>query len=357
MKIGLFIMMGLHDHNTSPTAVLKTAVDSVKMADDFGFDIAWFAEHQFTSHSICPSSLMMLARCVSETRQIRLGPAILALPFHNPLRLVQEVAFAELLTGGRLVLGLGVGNQYREFSRFGIQVVDATRIAIEMWDVLEQGLSKGYIEYEGRFVRVPHTALAMRPIGLSLPEVFIAGSHPDLIAQAVLRGGTPFMSYGHQGLKQAAALRNVLAERWQAGGGPAATMPLALQRNIFVTDDASEAQHVAACLRRLSCSGTDINADVPSEFHEILPSWRSYEIPDCDDSSRGAIIGSPSYCVERLRLEIEVLRPTHLACNIGFAGIGRQQILASLERFGCEVVPQLNASVIIREGTGSPAVS
>ena len=350
MKIGLFTMMGLHDHNTSPTAVLKTTIDSVRMADDFGFDIAWFAEHQFTNHSICPSSLMMLARCVSETRQIRLGPAILALPFHNPLRLVQEVAFAELLAGGRLVLGLGSGCQYQEFRRFGIRAADTARITIEMWDVLEQGLSNGYVEYEGRFVRVPHTPLAIRPIGLSLPEVFIAGSHPDMIAQAVLRGCTPFMSFGHQGLKRAVVFRNALAEQWQAGGGLTATMPLALQRDVFVTDDTSEARHVAACLRNLARTGTDLNPDVPFGSHEILRSWRSGELPGCDDPSGGAIVGAPAYCVERLQLEIEVLRPTHLACTMNFAGIGRQQTLASLERFGCEVIPQLGASVTLCEG-------
>jgi alkanesulfonate monooxygenase SsuD/methylene tetrahydromethanopterin reductase-like flavin-dependent oxidoreductase (luciferase family) len=350
MKIGLYTVMGLQDQNTSPTAVLKTAVDSVRMADDFGFDIAWFAEHQFTSHSICPSSLMMLARCVSETRQIRLGPAILALPFHNPLRLVQEVAFAELLAGGRLVLGLGTGSQYQEFNRFGIQVGDATRITIEMWDVLEQGLSRGYVEYEGRFVRVPRTALAIRPIGLGLPDIFVASSHPDMIAQAALRGCTPFLSFGYHGLKQAVALRDTLAERWRAAGGLATTMPLALHRNLFVTDDAGEARHVAACLRNLARTGAELNGDAPLELNRALRTWQSDNMLEGDDLSGGAIIGTPAYCGERLQMEIEALRPTHLACNMGFAGVGRQQTLASLERFGYEVVPQIRASAMIHEG-------
>jgi alkanesulfonate monooxygenase SsuD/methylene tetrahydromethanopterin reductase-like flavin-dependent oxidoreductase (luciferase family) len=349
MKIGLFNLMGLHDRNTSPTAVLKTTIDTVRMADDFGFDIAWFAEHQFTNYSICPSSLMMLARCVTETRQIRLGPANLALPFHNPLRLVQEIAFAELLAGGRLVLGLGSGCRHQEFSCFGIRVADATQITMEMWDVLEQGLTKGYIEYEGRFVRVPHTALAIRSIGLSPPDVFVADSDPDIVARAASRGYTPFMSFGHRGLKPAEAFREVLAERWQAGGGVAATMPLALQRHIFVTDDPGEARHAAQCLRSLARAVADLNQDGPLE--RGLGSWpsRCVDEPACDDLLRDAIIGAPAYCAEKLQAEIEALRPTHLACTIGFAGMGREQTLASLERFGCEVIPQLGELVTIRE--------
>jgi alkanesulfonate monooxygenase SsuD/methylene tetrahydromethanopterin reductase-like flavin-dependent oxidoreductase (luciferase family) len=111
LKLGLFNLMGLYDKNVSPTSVIDTTIEAIKMAEDFGFDIAWFAEHHFTNHSICPSSLLMLARCISETRRIRLGPAVLVLPFYNPLRIVQEVAFTALLAGGRLVLGFGTGYQ------------------------------------------------------------------------------------------------------------------------------------------------------------------------------------------------------------------------------------------------------
>ena len=105
--LGLFSLMGLRDRTSAPVAVLRTTVDAVKMAEDFGFDIAWFAEHHFTNHSICPNALMMVGHLAGQTARIRLGPAVLALPFHNPLRLVQEVALADLLTSGRLALGLG----------------------------------------------------------------------------------------------------------------------------------------------------------------------------------------------------------------------------------------------------------
>jgi alkanesulfonate monooxygenase SsuD/methylene tetrahydromethanopterin reductase-like flavin-dependent oxidoreductase (luciferase family) len=349
MKLGLFNVMGLHDRNTSPTAVLKTTIDTVRMADDFGFDIAWFAEHRFANHSICSSSLMMLARCVAETRQIRLGSAILALPCHNPLRLVQDIAFAELLSGGRLVLCLGSGCQHHASSRVGIREADATRVMMEMWDVLEQGLTNGYVEYEGRFVHVPHTALTIRPIGLSPPDVFVAGSHPDIVARAALRGYTPFMSFGHRGLKSAEACRDVLAERWQAGGGTAATMPLALQRYIFVTDDPTEASYAAQCLRDFVRDVADCNVDAPPTDGAFGWSSRYDDGPGGDGFLRWAVIGPPAYCAERLQMEIEVLRPTHLACIMDLAGMGREQTLASVERFGCEVIPQLGRLVTMHE--------
>ena len=88
-KLGLFSLMGLYDRNTSPASVLRTTVDTVRMAEDLGFDFAWFAEHHFTNHSICPSSLLMVAHCATQVTRIRLGSAVLVLPFYDPLRLVQ----------------------------------------------------------------------------------------------------------------------------------------------------------------------------------------------------------------------------------------------------------------------------
>src|SRR5882757_4855815 len=137
-KLGLFSLMGLYDRNTSPASVLKTTVETVRMAEDFGFDVAWFAEHQFTNHSICPSSLLMVAHCAAETTRIRLGPAVLALPFYEPLRIVQEAAFADLLTRGRLVLGLGCGYQPYEFDRYRVDADARHQIMLEAWSILEQ---------------------------------------------------------------------------------------------------------------------------------------------------------------------------------------------------------------------------
>lgn len=348
MRVGLFNLMGLYDRNTSASAVVRTTIDTIKMADDFGFDIAWFAEHHFTNHSLCPSSLIMLARCISETRQIRLGTAVLPLPFYNPLRIAQEVAFVELLAEGRLVLGLGTGFQPYEFNRFNVNIHQKHELMIETWDVIEQGLTKGYIEYRGKHFDIAHTELPMRTFGLSLPEMFIASGHPDVIARAAARNCTPFMSFGHRGLESAMAFRDLLAERWKAGGGDPATMPLGVQRYVYITDDPSEAEYAARCVRDLARAAVHLNSETPSKDGVFLRLMPLNDEPPLENFLENAIIGSPNRCAEKLHEEIEALRPTHLSCFMGFAGIGREQTLASMERFGYEVLPQLGKLVSVR---------
>ncbi|MFD2238068.1 LLM class flavin-dependent oxidoreductase [Aureimonas populi] len=340
--LGLFNLMGLHDRNTSPMSVLRTTVDMVAMAEDFGFDIAWFAEHHFTNHSICPSALMMISHCAARTSRVRLGTAVLALPFHNPIRLVQEAAFADLLASGRLVLGLGAGYQPYEFDRFDIE--ESTKIdrMMEIWDILEQGLTKGYVAYEGRHYRIPPTELSMRPFGLSMPDLYVASRRPEVIARCARGGHTPFMSFGHRGLAPAVAAKEKLLTMWADGGGERSAMPLAIQRFIYVTEERDDALHAARCVRDFARAWVTLherNLEKEGPFVRLMP---LNDEPPLDDFLESAVIGPPEYCVEKLREELSALRPSHLCCLMGPAGIGRSETLASLERFGFEVVPHLS---------------
>ncbi|SHO67469.1 Flavin-dependent oxidoreductase, luciferase family (includes alkanesulfonate monooxygenase SsuD and methylene tetrahydromethanopterin reductase) [Pseudoxanthobacter soli DSM 19599] len=350
VKLGLFSLMGLYDRNTSPASVLRTTVDTVRMAEDMGFDVAWFAEHNFTNHSICPSSLLMVAHCAAETSRIRLGPAVLALPFYEPLRIVQEAAFADLLTRGRLVLGLGTGYQPYEFDRFRVDPNYRHQKMMEAWDIIEQGLTSGVIEYRGTMFDIPRTELSMRPFGLAMPEVFVASSHPELVARMARHGHTPFMSFGHRGLNAATAFRDVIVERWAAAGGNPATMPLAVQRYVYVTDDENDARHAAACVRDLARAAVPLaTAALPKKDGPFLRLMPLNDEPPLDDFLENAVIGPAEYCAEKLYEEIVALKPTHLSCFMGFAGIGRRETLASMERFGCDVIPRLEGLVELRD--------
>jgi alkanesulfonate monooxygenase SsuD/methylene tetrahydromethanopterin reductase-like flavin-dependent oxidoreductase (luciferase family) len=347
-KLGLFSLMGLYDRNSSPASVVRTTIDTVRMAEDLGFDVAWFAEHHFTNHSICPSSLLMVAHCATQATRIRLGSAVLVLPFYDPIRIVQEAAFADLLARGRLVLGLGSGYQPYEFDRFRIDPERKIELMLEAWDIIEQGLTSGVVDYKGQHFTIPRTELSMRPFGLAMPEVFVAGSHPDAVARAARGGHTPFMSFGHRGLPAAAAFREVIAERWAAGGGNPDTMPLGIQRYIYVTDDIEDARHAARCVRDLARAAVTLNTATPSKDGPFLRLMPLNDEPPLDNFFETAVIGPAGYCAEKLRKEIEVLRPTHLSCFMGFAGIGRRETLASMERFGCDVMPQLDDLLELR---------
>src|SRR5436853_7162302 len=105
MKLGLFNLMTQRDASITPHQIVEDTVAMVKLADEIGFDVAWFAEHHFSNYSICPSPLMMAVYCAGMTRGIRLGSAVLVLPLYDPVRLVQEIGLLDIQSGAHAALG------------------------------------------------------------------------------------------------------------------------------------------------------------------------------------------------------------------------------------------------------------
>jgi alkanesulfonate monooxygenase SsuD/methylene tetrahydromethanopterin reductase-like flavin-dependent oxidoreductase (luciferase family) len=94
----------------------QEALQQVLWAEQLGFDSVWFTEHHFSRHGIVPASLTLLAYLAGVTTSIRLGTAVAVLPFHNPIRLAEEAAMVDVLSHGRLDLGVGVPTSGRSFT-------------------------------------------------------------------------------------------------------------------------------------------------------------------------------------------------------------------------------------------------
>ncbi len=348
VTLGLFSLMGIYDRNTNPASVTRTTLDMVQLAEDMGFDTAWFSEHHFTNHSICPHALMMVAAAAQVTSRIKLGPGVTATAFHNPLRLVQEVAFADVLTEGRLVLGLGTGYQPFEFSTYNIDPARKYRRLMETWDILEQGLKTGFIDYQGEEFQVPEIQLPMRAAAAALPEIFVASRRPEVIERAARGGHTPFISFGHHGVDHVRPQVEALRAIWRRTDGALPEMPLAVQRYVYVTDSADDARHAAECVRNLTRANMSLATGEFARDGAFLRLMPFHDEPPLNNFLDKAVIGSAEHCAARLSEEMRAIGTTHLSCFMGFAGIGRRETLASLERFGTDVIPLLERDLPLR---------
>ncbi|MGB9648021.1 MAG: LLM class flavin-dependent oxidoreductase [Stellaceae bacterium] len=122
MEFGIFNLMGSRDPAKPTVEVFAEVAEQTRLAGEPGYAIAWFAEHHFSNYCLCAAPLMLVAHCASITKKIRLGTAVVVLPLYNPARLVAEIATADALSNGRLMLGIGAGYQPYEFERFGIDI-------------------------------------------------------------------------------------------------------------------------------------------------------------------------------------------------------------------------------------------
>jgi alkanesulfonate monooxygenase SsuD/methylene tetrahydromethanopterin reductase-like flavin-dependent oxidoreductase (luciferase family) len=187
MKFGVFFL--LHSPTVKPSAVVyRRALEEMAYADELGFDSIWLAEHHFSNYGYCPNPLTLAVKASAVTKHVRIGTAVLVLPFWHPLRLAEEIALADVLTEGRLDVGVARGYQNYEFDRLGLRIEDSRSRSDETLEVLLKALRGVGITHEGKHFQIPETTTFPRPIQQPHPPVWLAASSDESIETAVRLG-------------------------------------------------------------------------------------------------------------------------------------------------------------------------
>lgn len=342
MRFDLFSLMPRRDAAKSERDVFMETAEEVRVAEQMGFDIAWFAEHHFSNYSMCPSPLMMCAYCAAETKRIRLGPAVLVTPLYNPVRMIEEIGMVDCLSNGRLVIGLGSGYQDYEFARFGVDLDASKEMFIETMDILELALMNKEYEYQGKHFHIPHSPLSIRTVQQPMPEVYVAGmySATDVMERVARSGYVPFATAGFRPASMLKTIKDNYAEVYQRVGKDPATMPFAVQRYVYVTPDGKADELEAADNIRYTAR---VALSMRFKYQELdgpmLREMPFRDEPPLEEITKNAIVGSVEKCIEQTIHEIETLQPTHFSCFMHFGGMDRKRVLRSMDLFGSKVMP------------------
>lgn len=340
MQFALFNLMAMNHPGETPAEVLANTVRQVRLAEELGFDATWFAEHHFSNASVCASPLLMAMHCAAVTSRILLGPAVVVLPLHHPLRVAQEFAMLDAVSGGRTLLGFGPGHQPHEFRSFGVPLAARHAIMLEAWDIIEQALTTGRVHHLGEHYRIEDTPVAARSLSGAMPPLFIATATPALLARGIRAGATPMISQGHRTAPGTQAMRQGILEGWRAAGG-AEPMPLGLQRYVFVTDDATEARQAATGLLALIRNTLALRGPAPARDGVHLRPIPFDGEPSVEWLLEHAPIGSAEKVAAALAEDMRLLQPTHFSLYMGFSGLPGTAVERALTRFGRAVLPRL----------------
>lgn len=347
MQFGLFCLTPQRDPSRPVADLISGTVEQVRLAEAAGFHAAWIAEHHFCNLSVSPSPLMTVAHLAGVTSRIRLGTGVAVLPLYQPMRLVEEIAFADIVSGGRLLLGIGSGSQDHENRGFATTIDAAHERFVEMLDILEMAFADGVVDYAGRHYRIAATPLSLRPLQVPSPPIYLAGlSHDPIVAKRIgRRGYTPFSSA--QWLPPEAVLtkRRQYEQGWAASGRDPEAMPFAIQRVVYVTNDKADAMNAAEHARYTqrvvaSLKGRTPQFDGPIVRERPLPGEQTPEA-----IAEAAMIGDPERIAAMIVRDVETLGCTHFSCFMQFGGLDQKKVLRSIERFAAEVVPLVRRSV------------
>jgi alkanesulfonate monooxygenase SsuD/methylene tetrahydromethanopterin reductase-like flavin-dependent oxidoreductase (luciferase family) len=174
LRLSLF---SVQDHYPERARSLATfyaeTLAQAELADRLGYDTFFVAEHHFHPYGVVPNPPVLLAAMAMRTTRLRLGPAIAVLPFHHPINLAESYAMLDVLSAGRLVLGVGSGYLKHEFAGYGIDPAEKRERFDEALALLKRALAGEEISHQGRFHALAGVRINVRPLQATVP-IYVA---------------------------------------------------------------------------------------------------------------------------------------------------------------------------------------
>jgi alkanesulfonate monooxygenase SsuD/methylene tetrahydromethanopterin reductase-like flavin-dependent oxidoreductase (luciferase family) len=352
MRFG-WLTLALSPTPEEDAARIDQQIAQICVAERLGFGDVWLTEHYFTGESVYNDALLFAAAVAMRTERIRIGFAVVQLPFHHPVQLAVRLALLDNLSKGRIDVGVGKGTVYNEyeFIGHGLRSDDSRERMEEAIEIVERLWQGGPVAYSGAYFQVQVPELRPQPVQRKLP-----------LWRSVISPAS-FTECGRLGLPILTARLPVarIKERWaayeaglEAGGHDAAARARllaqsALWRNVYVAEsDAQAEDELAALLARTRAHMMHVRAAYnPPGFTidpAVLNPWADPATGEAEAIkyvlATGSLYGSPA----RVRDQVAELRDAgvqHLLCQTGFGDMSHEQNLASMRRFGEQVMPAI----------------
>lgn len=181
MRIGMAAIFQNPNNQSSDVEVYRTDLRLARLAEPLGFDSVWGVEHHFTDYTMCPDVLQFLSYVAGACERIQLGSMVVVLPWHDPIRVAEQIAMLDHMSGGRLILGIGRGLGRVEFEGFRVPMDESRGRFVESAEMILQGLERGYCEYDGQFIKQPRKDIRPAPFKSFKGRSYAAAVSPESV--------------------------------------------------------------------------------------------------------------------------------------------------------------------------------
>ncbi|WP_123534991.1 LLM class flavin-dependent oxidoreductase [Halosimplex salinum] len=328
---GLFTCQRRPDDDRSSEAIYDELLALGEAIDDAGLASAWVSEHHFTDDDYLSGTMPALGALASATDDITLGTCIALAPLYDPVRLAEDAATVDLLSGGRLALGLSIGYRDEEFENFGVPKAERTERTEDAVDILRGAWSDGPVGVDPEFHAIDAgTSVTPKPAGD--PPIFLGGAAKPAVRRAarIGDGWCAPSSLSLEGVrKRVEDIRTVRDEEGIDGD-----FQIYLIKHGFVGDSMEDAWEAMRdgyfYLQRRYAEWYE------GESIDELPAERRSELKD------EAVFGTPDDVVEELDWYGEALGDDiHVILRTYYPGIGTDAMAECVERLGDEVAPRV----------------
>jgi len=342
MRFGFFDQLPRADWQ-SESQRYQDILAQIELGDQLGFATAWLGElHFIPSISCLASPLMILAAAAQRTQRIRLGTAVTLLPLHNPVKVAEDAATLDVLSGGRLEFGVGRGAAPIYFAGYNVPQEESRERFEEALEVIVRAWTSERLSYQGKYFRVQDLLLTPKPVQRPHPPIRVAANSPETFAIAG-REGLPI--FASPLINPPDKLREYLAVHRQSLN-PGAKQDVALAFPVHVAESRTQARREceASLMSFFKVAGELIRplANAPVKSYETYQKLRArIEQATFESIDREmGVFGDPDYCVERIHTLRQEFPMEEFICYFNRGGlIDPVTVKRSMELFAQDVIP------------------
>ncbi|HEX6130550.1 MAG TPA: LLM class flavin-dependent oxidoreductase [Actinomycetota bacterium] len=318
----------------------RDTIELVRLAERAGFDSAWVSEHHGSSDGYLPSLFVMLGAITAATERIALGTGVILTPLHDPIRLAEDAAVVDQLSGGRLVVGLGLGWREEEFRMLGVPFEERLARHVDTVEILRRAWTGERFSFEGRVFRYDRVRVTPPPARPGGPPILLGG-YADAALRRAGRLGDGHLTDGDEPDALAHAVALVDEGARSAGKDPGG-LRLVLMRNAFVVEegDAWAAVRAGVVHQWGAYDAWARGDDTPARDR------LDAVLEDDDVARRATDAGTPAAVAERLTAAVAPWRgrDVEVVVRLHYPGMDLEPAARAVALFGEHVLPALRGA-------------
>jgi alkanesulfonate monooxygenase SsuD/methylene tetrahydromethanopterin reductase-like flavin-dependent oxidoreductase (luciferase family) len=362
VKVGIALNM-LTKEGHSDAAVFAEHMALGDLAEPLGFDSLFALEHHFTGYAMSPSPTQLLSYYAGRTKRITLGTAVIVLPWHDPIRVAEEIALLDVISGGRCIFGFGRGAASVEYAGFRILMEEARPRFVEAAKIVVKALTNEVFDWEGEYFHIPTTSIRPRPISHPERRFYASSVSPEsaeIMAKlgfgvlVIMQNEWPIAAEGIQRYREIAT---------SVGHTP---RPPIILTNISVADSRDEAQERAVKYLSRKWDSIDTHyhfsdghlATVKGyEFYgKMAKTYSKMKDPEFRQKAtefyvKIQVVGTPDDCLQQIAELQRLTGMNHLVTEFAYGGMPHEESEINMRLFADRVMPVLQRDAAFAGGS------